>query len=694
MPPPDQPSHVRPRPTHAAHRRPSSRVVMRRRRTVAVGLLAVVIVIIVVLVAGSGSGTKPVSAPPKPVVAHGHVIAAVEAGVLPWSLGSPLSRQVVLPGPGQSLTVLGGLSASNSSLDTVFSLDTTSGQVADLGTLPAGVHDAAGVRLGATDLVLGGGSPATVAATEAVTAPTASGHVSATVAGRLPQPRSDASAVAIGSTAYVVGGYDGTNPDPQVLATTDGVHFSVVATLSEAVRYPAVVAVGTRIYVFGGEAVGGTHAGDPVDAVQVVDVTARRATMAKPLPTPLMGAAAAVVGGQVYIAGGATVPAPAGASGPPAGDAVWAYDLATGSTLRAGTLRQPVAFGGAQVVGNRVWLVGGEDNGTPVSTVQMFTPNAAFGQAGAAGAGSPFFGDRLLVADRGNDRLLVLDDTDTVVWSYPSATKPAPPGGFYFPDDAFFANHGSQIISNQEENETIVILGYPSGALVWSYGHPHQTGSSPGYLHEPDDAYLLKNGQITVADAQNCRILFINRDTTIAGQIGTTGVCQHQPPNAVASPNGDTPLADGNVLVSEVNGSWVSEYTPKGALVWTVHLAVHYPSDPQQLGPDLYLIADYAHPGAIVEFNREGQILYRYQPTSGPGVLNQPSLVEMLPSGVFMTNDDYRNRMLAIDPATQATVWQYGVTDTAGTAPGSLNIPDGFDLLLPDGSTPTHKVTS
>jgi hypothetical protein len=38
-------------------------------------------------------------------------------------------------------------------------------------------------------------------------------------------------------------------------------------------------------------------------------------------------------------------------------------------------------------------------------------------------------------------------------------------------------------------------------------------------------------------------------------------------------------------------------------------------------------------------------------------------------------------------------VWQYGITGRQGTAPGELNTPDGFDLLLPDGSTPTHAVT-
>jgi outer membrane protein assembly factor BamB len=147
------------------------------------------------------------------------------------------------------------------------------------------------------------------------------------------------------------------------------------------------------------------------------------------------------------------------------------------------------------------------------------------------------------------------------------------------------------------------------------------------------------------------------------------------------------------VLISEINGSWVSEYTPLGKLVWTVKLPVGYPSDPQQLGPDLYLLSDYSHPGGFIEFTREGTVVYRYQPPAGQGEMNQPSLTELLPSGVFMTNDDFRDRMVAIDPATQALVWQYGVTDQPGTAPGMLNTPDGFDLILGDGTTPTHTAT-
>ena len=48
---------------------------------------------------------------------------------------------------------------------------------------------------------------------------------------------------------------------------------------------------------------------------------------------------------------------------------------------------------------------------------------------------------------------------------------------------------------------------------------------------------------------------------------------------------------------------------------------------------------------------------------------------------------------MAIDPATNSIVWQYGLTDVAGTAPGMLAIPDGFDNLLADGSAPLHPFT-
>ena len=540
--------------------------------------------------------------------------------------------------------------------------------------------------------------------------------VTAAAAGSMPAPRSDVAAVTIGATAYLVGGYGGARPDAEVLATTNGRTFTTVATLPVPVRYPAVAALGGRIFVFGGQAVTGPQAGAPLTAIQAIDPARHTAAIIGHLPEPLAGATAVTVGGELFVAGGeSTVPqrltpglgstqlGPAEASTGPGTEAsspptstvstIWAFDPATRRLLPAGHLQVPVSHAAVTVSSGTAWIVGGESHGALVSAVQMLRPDRAFGTTGAPGAGSPYFGARLLIADRGNNRLLLLDDQMHQVWQYPSAASPRDPLRFYFPDDAFFAGHGTAILSNQEQNQTIVKIAYPSGKMLWSYGHPRHPGTAPGHLHEPDDAYLLKNGQITVADAVNCRVLVINANGSLAHQIGTSGVCVHHPPASLGSPNGDTPLPDGNLLVSEINGSWVSEYTLSGRLIWTTHLAISYPSDPQQLSPGRYLIADYTSPGQILEFNRHGRILYRDHPAAGPGRLNHPSLAERLPNGVIMINDDYNNRMIAIDPTTGALVWQYGITGTHGTAPGKLHTPDGFDLLLPDGSTPTHPAT-
>jgi hypothetical protein len=639
---------------------------------------------------------------------------AIESGLLPWRLPAPVSREVVLPAQGR-LLIVGGLRGTVSDQQ-ILALDGIGGQLRPVGSLPAGVHDAAGAVVAGQDVVFGGGSPATVAGIESFASPSRPHHLGpfpktqASSVGQLPQPRSDATAATIGPRTYIVGGYDGSRPDPGVLATTDGRTFQRVASLPVPVRYAAVAALSGKLYAFGGEAISGPQAGHPVDDIQMVDPGNGSAALVGHLPEPLQGAAAVALGGHIYLAGGDTSRAQRGPtpgvgntqlSPPVEPDAgwlttvatIWAFDPARKRMLPAGRLQVPVSHAGVAVLGARAWLVGGETGSRQLSVVQMMTPNPRFGHAGAVGAGSPYFGGRLLVADRANNRLLLLDPAMRIVWRFPSAAHPPDTHGFFFPDDAFFVRHGTAIISNQEENETVQVISFPSGRVLWSYGHKLQPGSAPGFVHEPDDAYLLKNGEITVADAQNCRVLILRPNHTVAHQIGTTGVCAHLPPHDIGSPNGDTPLADGNILVSEITGTRVSEYTPSGHLVWSRVLPIAYPSDPQQIGGDRYLIADYTGPGQILEFNRAGKVLYRYDVTGGPGRLDHPSLVERLPSGVFMVNDDYRNRMVAIDPATEALVWQYGLTDHAGSALGLLRIPDGFDLLMADGSTPTHPQT-
>ena len=648
-------------------------------------------------VAGSSGHGGKAGSNPLPVG-----IPAVESGLEPWRLNAPLGRPVVLPANnGRSLVVAGGLLAGGASAQGIYEVNPLVGAATQIGNLDAPLHDAAGVVLDGQGYVFGGGSASPLPNAERLPSlgskagTPASSQARATRLPPLGEARADDSAVTIGSVGYVVGGYNGSAGDVAVLATSNGRDFRVVADLPVPVRYAAVAATGGDIYVFGGDAMTGPRAGAPVATVQMVDPSTRHASIVGSMPLPLDGASAATLNGVIYVAGGETIAARTSPSSTTTEvGSIYAWSLAHHEALLAGHLFAPVSHAGLAVVGSRAWLVGGEvAPGVEASDVQMFEPNRGFGVAGSAGAGSPYYGDTLLVADRGDNRLLTIDDTGKILWTFPSSKEPAPPHGFYFPDDAFFTHHGTEIISNQEENETVVQLRYPSGKVLWTYGHARQAGSAPGYLDNPDDAYLLKNGDVTVADPKNCRVLVLSPTGKTVTQIGTPGTCTHNPPHDLGSPNGDTPLPDGNLLVSEINGSWIDEYTVTGHLVWTTHLAIGYPSDPQPIGPDKYLVANYENPGGFIEFNRSGKILYRYGPSSGTGELNQPSLVELLPSGVLMSNDDYNDRMVAVDPSTGALVWQYGKTGVRGTAPGMLDIPDGFDVLGPHGTFPTHPAT-
>jgi hypothetical protein len=286
----------------------------------------------------------------------------------------------------------------------------------------------------------------------------------------------------------------------------------------------------------------------------------------------------------------------------------------------------------------------------------------------------------LLIADRGNDRILLVNSRKDVLWAYPRpGLQPTMP--FNFDDDTFFTPGWHSIISNQEEQQTIQVISFPGRQVLWSYGTPNVQGSSPGLLHTPDDAYMLPDGTVSVADVGNCRIIFISPAKKITRQVGTTGACGHAPPRLVSSPNGDTPLPGGGIIVTEITGSWMDGIGAHGKLLWSFQAPVHYPSDAQWLGNNRVLLADYSSPGHVLEMTTKGKVLWEYGPTSGSGALNHPSLALPLPNGLIAVNDDYRHRVVLIDPKKDRIVWQYGHTDAAGAGPGFLDNPDGMDFL-------------
>ncbi len=93
------------------------------------------------------------------------------------------------------------------------------------------------------------------------------------------------------------------------------------------------------------------------------------------------------------------------------------------------------------------------------------------------------------------------------------------------------------------------------------FGHPGDSGSDRTHLHTPDDAYMLPDGTLTVADAYNCRILFIKapRDRPPVRHL------RRVPARPPALPRtGQRRHADAGrgLLVSEIEGSWIDVISP------------------------------------------------------------------------------------------------------------------------------------
>ena len=285
----------------------------------------------------------------------------------------------------------------------------------------------------------------------------------------------------------------------------------------------------------------------------------------------------------------------------------------------------------------------------------------------------------IVIADRRNNRLIEIAPDKRIVWEFPSPNLKIYRGN----DDVFFSPDGRRLVVNEEDNYDIHIVDYEKRALTWTFGASDTRGSKPGYFNYPDDAHLLPDGRIVTADIRNCRIQFIDPNTSaIVGQWGKKGTCRHDPPRFLAYPNGATPLPGGDILVTEITGAWITRLTSGGKVIWSVRAPrVRYPSDAFPTRGGQIIVADFSKPGRIVIFDpATGKVAWEYDERSGERMLDHPSLALELPNGNIVANDDLRHRVVVIDRATKGIVWQYGVTDTPGHAPGYLFYPDGMDI--------------
>ena len=665
----------------------------RARRRGRLRLAAVVVVAagaVTAVVALGGSGPPAV-----PMMARTEIsVRVAAAGTLP----AAVQDAAVASLGGGSLLLLGGIDAAQHSTSEI--VERTAGRSSVRARLPAIQHDAQAAVLDGQVYVFGGGDIASYA--HILRFDPASGAV--TVAGALPRAQSDVAVTTIGGTAFIVGGFDGVSPLDTIVAWRPGSAPRVVARLPFAIRYAAVAAAGGRLIIAGGTSVDGAS-----DEIWSYDPADRAVVQIGSLPDPVTHASAVTVGGRVYLIGGRR-----SASGAQTA-AIVEIDPRTALAAIVGSLPKPLSDAAVALNGGQIIVAGGQGSGgavratilslTPVvSQVEVRSVSSAVAKRRAlaalkargfaqalhahprsipayeAAAVRPGLPGYLLIADRGNNRILVVNPQGTVVWRYPTAADVAAGRILHFNDDTFVEPGGRGLIANEEDYGDVVSVDIKTHRLSVLFGVPGVLGGGPTHLNYPDDAYAYPDGSFTVADAYNCRILFVAHHA-IVRQYGTSGVCHHDPPTSFGAVNGDTPTPDGGVLVSEIPGQWIDAIAANGSLRWSVRAPIAYPSDPQPLPGDRVLLADYSSPGHIIVMDRHGRVLWRYGPTHGQGELNHPSLAIELPNGDIAANDDYRHRVVVIDPHSDKIIWQYGHTDESGTAAGYLNIPDGMDFV-------------
>jgi outer membrane protein assembly factor BamB len=301
-------------------------------------------------------------------------------------------------------------------------------------------------------------------------------------------------------------------------------------------------------------------------------------------------------------------------------------------------------------------------------------PLSAFLPGAAAGfARTPdgvVFPGRLLIADRGNRRIVEITQDGMTTHIYPTAS--APGVGVYGPwDDAFYTPDGSAIVANSEDTQTVIAVDRATGALRWLAGTLGRSGSGATRFHTPDDAVPGLDGTIWVADINNCRLVHLSADGVTVGTLGS-GSCRHDPPRSFGHPNGAFPTQDGGLVVTEIDGSLVDRLGPDGTLLWSRHAPVRYPSDAMAYPDGTALLTDYSRPGSVVQLAPDGSTRWRYAPT-GAAALDHPSIAVPLSSNRVAVCDDRGNRVIIVDPTTGAVLRTYDSAAGVG-----LRLPDGL----------------
>jgi hypothetical protein len=216
-------------------------------------------------------------------------------------------------------------------------------------------------------------------------------------------------------------------------------------------------------------------------------------------------------------------------------------------------------------------------NGCPDNRVFIVGPGGnilwQYGQAGVTGAGPNQLntpvqalilatfpghpGVHVLIADQGNQRIILVNLQGNIVWQYGvTGVAGDAPGQLNNPNSGEVLENGHILIADESNNRVIEIN---------AQGHILKTFTAGGTVSGAAFASRLENGDTLISDAGNNRIVQVDRNDKVVWQY-VTNTASDSNPNP--QPTRGIRLRNGDTLISDQFNNRVIEVTPAGKIVF------------------------------------------------------------------------------------------------------------------------------
>ncbi|MBN2411880.1 hypothetical protein JXQ31_09310 [candidate division KSB1 bacterium] len=190
---------------------------------------------------------------------------------------------------------------------------------------------------------------------------------------------------------------------------------------------------------------------------------------------------------------------------------------------------------------------------------------------------------RILVADRGNHKVMQIGrETQSIDWEYgdPNGLEGSGPNQLSNPADAVKIDGASQVLIADRGNNRVIIVDKASKTVVWELG--------PDVLSNPVDVeYIKTSNNILVTDQGHNRVIIVSRqDSSIIWQYPDPADAGN-PEYGLNNPVDADILVNGHVLIADAGNNRVIEVDPNDSeYFWELKLSLYTLRDVDQIGAD------------------------------------------------------------------------------------------------------------